>query len=72
MASAQPTSPKLSTVAIYDAVEELVDRAKGIYSILENDGDYVQMREELAYVRDRADSIQTVVIRFIDAISENL
>lgn len=68
----QAASPKLATSAIYDAVEELVERAKGIYGILEDSGDFPAMRDELGYVRDRADNIQTAVMKFIDAINENL
>jgi hypothetical protein len=73
MAATNPSPPvSFTTTAIYDAVEGLKELGIEAYSILEGPGDLVMLRDQLGFIRDRADTIQNAVIGFIQAIEQNL
>lgn len=71
--SAAPPSQTTPTAsALFVAVEALKDTASQTFLDFEGDGDYLVLRDALAYIRDRADAIQSAVMGSIDAIATHL
>lgn len=71
--SSAPAAPLVPTTsALYDAVEGLRDSATSIYGGLEGNGNLLDLRDELGYLRDRADAVQSAVMGIIDASNTHL
>lgn len=74
MAALTAASPKSGAAMsdIYLAVEQIKDYAVGMDAEFQNEGDLVTLTDQLAWLRDRADRIQSAAIGVQSAFSEFL
>jgi hypothetical protein len=65
-------SPVPNNSTLYLAIEDLSHSAAAVFAQFEDAGDLSQVVLDLGTLRDRADSIQNVVLAHIEAINTHL
>jgi hypothetical protein len=61
-------SQPATSSSLYEAIEALKDRAAATFDEFEANGGFARLIEDLGYLRDRADAIQSAVIGAAQAI----
>jgi len=72
MGGIEVPTPAANAQALYEAVAALSSRTAEAYTQYESNGCLYTLRDDLAWIRDRANSIQDATIGTITAIETNL